>query len=45
MEQSFDFPALFPPVGWTNTKSSGVGAPGNWAGVTTGGSLVRGATF
>ncbi len=41
MEQSFDFPALFPPVGWTNTKVAGVGAPGNWARVTTGGSPIQ----
>ncbi|HRF75199.1 MAG TPA: GEVED domain-containing protein, partial [Chitinophagales bacterium] len=41
LEQSFDFPALFPPFNWTNTKVAGTGAPGNWARVTTGGSPIQ----
>jgi hypothetical protein len=41
LTQSFDFPALFPPLNWTNTKVAGTGAPGNWARVTTGGSPIQ----
>ena len=41
MENSFDFPALFPPMGWTNTKVAGTGAPGTWARVTTGGAPIQ----
>lgn len=41
MQQSFDFPAIFPPVGWTNTKVAGAGAPGIWQRVTTGGSPIQ----
>jgi len=41
LTQTFDFPALFPPFGWTNTMVAGAGAPGNWSRVTTGGSPIQ----
>lgn len=41
IDQPFDFPALFPPIGWLNTKVAGTGAPGTWSRVTTGGSPVQ----
>lgn len=41
LDQPFDFPALFPPFGWTNTMVAGAGAPGTWSRVTTGGSPIQ----
>ncbi|HMZ89395.1 MAG TPA: GEVED domain-containing protein [Chitinophagales bacterium] len=40
-QESFDYPALFPPMGWTNVKVAGTGAPGTWKRVTTGGSPIQ----
>jgi len=40
-QEPFDYPALFPPAGWTNIKVAGTGAPGTWKRVLTGGSPIQ----
>lgn len=41
LNQSFDYPSIFPPEGWLNAKVAGTGAPGTWSRVTTGGSPIQ----